>query len=116
MSGSIRCITTTEFSGSTVQIAQNPLVANYIRVIAPTEELIPTTRASLASSLRFDFKRLLKPEDLRKPLWQHLSLLSTLRVTQNRERNNALSGYLVRLVDPFSDSTLRNANLAFRQG
>ena len=97
------------------QIAQNPLLANYIRVIAPTEELIPTTRASLATSLRFDFKRLLKPEDLRRPLWRHVSLLSTLRVTQNRERNNNLSGYLVRLVDPFSDSTLRNANLAFRQ-
>jgi hypothetical protein len=97
------------------QIAQNPLLANYIRVIAPTEELIPTTRASLASSLRFDLKRLLKPEDVRKPLWRHLSILSTLRVTQNRERNNALSGYLVRLIDPFSDSTLRNANIAFRQ-
>ncbi|MFK7973142.1 MAG: hypothetical protein AB8F95_22425 [Bacteroidia bacterium] len=97
------------------QLAQNPLVANYIRIIAPTEELTPTTRASLSSSFRLDLRRLLRPEDKRKPLWRHISLLNTLRVSQQRERNNNLSGYLVRLSKPFEDTSLRNANIAFRQ-
>ncbi|MEO1450398.1 MAG: hypothetical protein AAFV07_12775, partial [Bacteroidota bacterium] len=97
------------------QLANNPLVADFIRVLVPTAELVPTTRLSLTGTLRWDFKQLW--EDKKKLLraLRAVRLLSSFRLTQSKSRNTELGSYFINLRAPFADTTLLNANYSFRQ-
>ena len=45
------------------QLANNPLIANFIRVIVPTRELFPTSKLSLNANLRWNLKKLISESE-----------------------------------------------------
>ncbi|MEM6262612.1 MAG: hypothetical protein AAGI38_08905 [Bacteroidota bacterium] len=99
------------------EIALNPLVANYIRVVQPTQELFPTNRLGLSGNVRFDFQRLIGRDQ--GQWWQKavraLGSNTTFRLVQNKPRTNEFSDFLVSLGGIFSDSSILDANTNFRQ-
>ena len=98
------------------QLSPNPLLANYIRVNIPTRELFPTTKLGLNGNLRIDLSRAWEPsKQPLKELLRQTKTLTTLKVTQNKQRNSSLGSYLIDLTNIFSDSTLLNAVYFFRQ-
>ncbi len=98
------------------QLANNPLIANYIRIVVPTRDLVPTTRASLNGNVKFDFRKLFPAsKNAFKETLRNIRLLTQLRINQNKARNNSVASYFIDISDPFSDSTLLDANFNFRQ-
>ena len=98
------------------QIAINPLVADYIRVLVPTQDLEPSTRLGLSGNLRVSFRQVIKEGESwwRKTL-RGLQLVSNLRMNQSKARNTALTSYFIDLRDPFADTTLLSASYNLRQ-
>ncbi|MEZ4830000.1 MAG: hypothetical protein R3C61_27510 [Bacteroidia bacterium] len=98
------------------QIANNPLIANFIRVVVPTRELFPTTRLSFSGNVRWNLKNIYpSSEQFFKELVRNIQAQTNFRVNQNKSRNSSLGTYFIQLTDPFSDTTLLNANYNFRQ-
>lgn len=98
------------------QLATNPLVADFIRIIVPSRDLSPTTRLSLSGNMRWDFKKLIEPSDIWwKQSIRQLRLNTTLRMTQNQARGADFDAYLIRFGPLDADSSLLNANYSFRQ-
>lgn len=97
------------------QLANNPLIADFIRVLVPTQELVPTTRLSLSGTLRWDFKPLWKEKKGMLKALRAVRLLSSFRLTQSKSRNTELGSYFINLRTPFADTTLLNANYSLRQ-
>lgn len=98
------------------QLAANPLIANFVRVVAPSRQLFPTTRASLTGVYRMDFGRIVDRSD--KPLKELLRNFRTstnFRITQSKSRDNRFSTYLIDIVNIFDDTTLLDANYNFQQ-
>lgn len=98
------------------QLANNPLVANYIRVVVPTRDLVPTTRASLTGNVKFDFTKLFpKSKNAFKETLRNIRLLTQLRINQNKSRDNSIASYFIDITNPFADSSLLDANYSLRQ-
>ncbi|MEZ4776070.1 MAG: hypothetical protein R3D00_23035 [Bacteroidia bacterium] len=98
------------------QIANNPLIANFIRVVVPTRELFPTTRLSLSGNVRWNFKQVIPAsEKVFKEVFRNIQSQTTFRVNQNKSRNEKIGTYFIDFTDPFSDTTLLNANYNLRQ-
>ncbi|MDX2247687.1 MAG: hypothetical protein SF052_12960 [Bacteroidia bacterium] len=98
------------------QVANNPLIANFIRVVVPTRELFPTTRLSLSGNIRWNFRQLFPVSDnTRKEILRNIQAQTTFRVNQNKSRNSQIGSYFIDFTDPFSDTTLLNANYNIRQ-
>ncbi|MEM6799877.1 MAG: hypothetical protein AAF696_00660 [Bacteroidota bacterium] len=98
------------------QLANNPLVADFIRVIVPTRELFPTTRLSFNGNMIWSFKKVIdKSARGFGNILRNTRLLTNFRITQSKSRNMDLSSYLIDFFDPFADSTLLDANYNFRQ-
>lgn len=98
------------------QLAANPLIANFVRVVAPSRQLFPTTKASLTGVYRMDFGRIV--ERSQKPLLELVRNFRTstnFRITQSKSRDNRLSTYLIDVVNIFDDTTLLDANYSFQQ-
>lgn len=98
------------------QLATNPLVADFIRVVLPSRTLAPTTRASFTGSLRWDFRQVIAPD---QQWWKELSrqirLSSSVRLSQNQQRRQDFSTYFIRVNQWGKDSSLLNANATVRQ-
>lgn len=98
------------------QLAANPLIANFVRVVAPSRELFPTTRASLTGVYRMDFGRIVKRSDkVLKELVRNFRSSTNFRITQSKTRDNRFSTYLVDITNIFDDTTLIDANYNFQQ-
>lgn len=98
------------------QLATNPLVADFIRIVVPSRDLSPTTRLSLSGNMRWDFKKLIDPSDIWwKQSIRQLRLNTTLRMTQNQSRGADFDAYLIRFGPLDADSSLLNANYSLRQ-
>ncbi|MEM7366996.1 MAG: hypothetical protein AAF587_00275 [Bacteroidota bacterium] len=98
------------------QIANNPLIANFIRVAVPTRELVPTTRLTLSGKITWSLKNVLKKSNKPlKELARNIRLNTNLRMAQNKSRNTQLGSYLINIADPFADTSLLNANYHLRQ-
>ncbi|MEO0895945.1 MAG: hypothetical protein AAFY71_06075 [Bacteroidota bacterium] len=98
------------------QSAVNPLIADYLQVVVPTRELVPTSRLSLSGLIRWDFRNVIKADSQRwKEIFRQTRITSNLRMTQNKSQNSAFSSYLIDITNPFEDSTLVSASYNFRQ-
>ena len=97
------------------QLANNPLTANYIRVLFPTERLFPTVRSTLRASFRVDPARLAKKASDRSRWWQQLRLDAGIKVNQRKNRENRLAAFLINPGSLFTDSLLLDAGYALRQ-
>ncbi|MEL6251618.1 MAG: hypothetical protein AAFR87_06370 [Bacteroidota bacterium] len=98
------------------QLANNPLVADFIRVIVPTRELFPTTRLSFNGNMIWSFKKVIdKSAKGLGNLIRNTRLLTNFRITQSKSRNMDFASYLIDFFDPFSDESLLDANYNLRQ-
>ncbi len=98
------------------QLATNPLVADFIRVVVPSRELLPTTRLGLSANLRWDFKKLVdKQESWWKETLRQARINTTVRMTQNKNRGSDWRAYLIGFGNWQKDSSLLNANYSIRQ-
>ena len=98
------------------QIANNPLVANFIQVVVPTRELFPTTRLTLSGNVRWDLREVIAPSERFWPeLLRQTRAVTNFRMSQNKTRDNGAGVFLINLLDPFGDSTLLDANYNLRQ-
>ncbi|MEL6193342.1 MAG: hypothetical protein AAFR66_14890, partial [Bacteroidota bacterium] len=98
------------------QIAVNPLIANYIRVSIPSRQLFPSTRISLSGNVKWNLQALpFKKENFLSSLLKETRLITRFRLTQQQERENTLSNYLISLGSLEDDSTVIQANQFFRQ-
>ncbi|MFK7923811.1 MAG: hypothetical protein AB8H47_17760 [Bacteroidia bacterium] len=98
------------------QLATIPEIANFIRVIRPTRELFPTTRLSLNGILRWDFRNVI-PDSGSVPLkiLRNLNAVTTVKAIQHKSRNTDFQSYFLKLIDPFADTSLLNANMTLQQ-
>jgi hypothetical protein len=98
------------------QLANNPLIANFIRVVVPTRELFPTSKLSLNANMRWNLKRVIPKSDHKlKQFVRNIGAITNLRMSQNKTRNTRISSYFIDLTNPFADSSLLNANYNLRQ-
>ncbi|MEM9932152.1 MAG: hypothetical protein AAF824_01015 [Bacteroidota bacterium] len=98
------------------QISVNPLIANYVRVSLPSRQLFPSTRVSLSGNIKWNFQALkLKKKNLFNTILKETRLITRFRLTQQQERENALSNYLISLNTLEDDTTVIQANQFFRQ-
>ncbi len=102
------------------QLATNPLVADFVRVIVPSRELSPTTRLSLSGGLRWDFREVIAPSSIWwKQTIRQIRINTTLRVTQNKDQDGEgradFSAYFVQFGNWQEDSSLLNATYSLRQ-
>lgn len=98
------------------QLATNPLVADFIRVLVPTRDLVPSTRLGLSGNLRLSLRGVIEEGEAwwRKGL-RGLQTVTNLRVNQSKNRNDQVGSYFINLLDPFADSTLLSATYNLRQ-
>ena len=98
------------------QIATNPLVADFIRVLVPTTELVPTTRLGLSGNLRLGFRRVIADSaGWWGTLLRETQAATNFRIGQSRSRDASLGSYFIDLVDPLGDTSLLNASYTLRQ-
>ncbi len=98
------------------QLSPNPLVANFIRVLFPTQELFPTTRVSFTGNVRWDLKQLFeRSKNPWKETIRNVRAISNFRISQSKERGSTFSSYLVNITNPFADSALLDASFNVRQ-
>lgn len=97
-------------------LSNNPLLANYIRTILPTQRLIPTTKPALQANMRWDLKKSFpKSKNVFTETIRNFKTYSTLRISQSKQRENSLSAYIVRLQEKENDTTLIEMGYNFRQ-
>lgn len=98
------------------QLATNPLVADFIRVVVPSRDLSPTTRLSLSGNVRWDFRNMVEKSNIWwKETIRLVRLNTTLRATQNKDRQSDFGAYLLSFNGPENDTSLLNANFSLRQ-
>jgi hypothetical protein len=98
------------------ELSTNPLSANFIRIVRPTQDLFPTTRLGLTGNLRLDFRKVIKKSN--KPLREllrNIRLITNFRISQNKERGDKLGDFLIGLGSLLDDTTLIDANYNLRQ-
>lgn len=94
--------------------SNNPLKANYIRVVLPTQVLIPTTKPTLQTSVRWDLKPVFKKsKNPVKETIRNFRAFTTVRIAQNRQRENRLATYWV--LGNENDTSLLDMTFNFRQ-
>ncbi|MFN0201949.1 MAG: hypothetical protein ACKVTZ_10535 [Bacteroidia bacterium] len=97
-------------------ISNNPLQANFIRVVIPTIRLYPTTKAAADLSIKMELSKIMKTQKKKTmEILRNMRTFSNLKVYQNKQRDNSISSYLVRLNFPEDDSSLIDAGFTFRQ-
>ena len=97
-------------------LSNNPLNANFIRVLVPTQQLFPTTKPAMKANMQWDLRAVLK--ETKKPLHEILRNFRSntlLDVSQNKQRDNALSTYLISLNIPERDTNFIDAKFSLRQ-
>ncbi len=98
------------------QLANNPLVADFVRIVVPTRNFVPTTRLSFSGSMRWDLRQVIAPgggffqEALRR-----FQSITAFRLVQSQQRQEGFSSYLIGLSDIFADTSLLEASYSFRQ-
>ncbi|MCI4669096.1 MAG: hypothetical protein MRZ79_13255 [Bacteroidia bacterium] len=98
------------------QPAINPLTADFLQVVVPTRELIPTSRLSLTGLLRWDFRQVIKSDGKNwKEFFRQTRLTTNIRITQHKNRSTSINSYLINVGNPFSDTSLVSANYNIRQ-
>ncbi|TAE48730.1 MAG: hypothetical protein EAZ89_14955, partial [Bacteroidetes bacterium] len=97
------------------QVANNPLTANFLRIVAPTRELFPATRLSATGNLVIDLRKAL-PESKNpwREILRNFRSVSNLRLTQNRNRGEN-TVYLINFFNPLGDTSLLDASYSLRQ-
>ncbi|MBX7241820.1 MAG: hypothetical protein K1X92_08730 [Bacteroidia bacterium] len=97
-------------------ISNNPLTADFIRTVLPTQRFVPTTRPALQGNIRLDFKKIYpKSKNPWKETLRNFKSFTNVRITQSKERENSLSAYLVRFNESPSDTALIDMSYNFRQ-
>ncbi len=99
------------------ELASNPLLANYVRILLPTGQLIPAIRLTLGLTFRFDFSRLIQPTDhFFKHILRNISTVTNLRLEQRRtDATDNLGSYFIRLARPaLTDTNLLSSSLSIR--
>ncbi|WNJ20387.1 hypothetical protein [Pontibacter sp. G13] len=98
------------------QIANNPLIANYVKVIVPTQDFQPATRISFGGNLRLSFRQMVKRS---KGFWNTLvresGAATAFRLVQHQERSEGIDAFLINLNNAISDTSLLSASIQFRQ-
>lgn len=98
------------------QVANNPLVADFVRILVPTRTLVPTTRLSFSGNMRWDLRQVIKPGgSFWKEAARRFQSLTAFRIVQNQQRQSGFSSYLIGLGNVFEDTTLLDASYSFRQ-
>jgi hypothetical protein len=98
------------------QIATNPLVADFIRVLVPTTDLVPTTRLGLSGNVRIGFRKVIADSaGFWGTLLRETQAATNFRIAQSRSRDASLGSYFIDLVDPLGDTSLLNASYTLRQ-
>ncbi|MCZ2357639.1 MAG: hypothetical protein LC115_13270 [Bacteroidia bacterium] len=99
------------------QIAVNPLQANFVKLLLPTQQLFPTISSSLSGVWRIEPGSRIKKIDANKQKWlQAIQLQTTARIEQKKDAlTNQLSNYTFSLRRTAWDSTLLSAQYQFRQ-
>ncbi len=97
-------------------LSNNPLLANYIRTILPTQRLVPTTKPALQANMRWDLKKTFpKSKNIFTETVRNFKTYTTLRISQSKQRENSFSAYLVRLREKQNDTALIDMGYNFRQ-
>lgn len=97
-------------------ISNNPLTADFIRTVLPTQRFVPTTKPALQGNVRLDLKKIYpKSKSAWKETIRNFKSFTTVRITQSKERENSLSAYLVRFAESTSDTALIDMSYNFRQ-
>lgn len=97
-------------------LSVNPLQADYIRVILPTQRFVPSTKPAMQASVRVDLRKLYaKSNNPFKETLRNFKTFSTFRVYQNKQRENRFSTYFIRLQTDDNDTTLIDMSYNFRQ-
>lgn len=97
-------------------LSNNPLSANFIRVLVPTQQLFPTTKPSLKANIQWDLRAVIA--ESKKPLMEVLRNFRSntlIDVSQNKQRANTLSTYLISLKIPERDTNFIDAKFSLRQ-
>jgi len=97
------------------QIANNPLLADFIRILVPTADLVPTTRLGLSGNVRWQFSQVLADSGFWRKAVRSIQPITTFRVNQNKRQNTRFSSFFINPSNPFSDTSLLNAAYTFRQ-
>lgn len=98
------------------QVATNPLVADFIRVLVPTTDLVPTTRLGLSGNMRLQFRRVIADTAGFWGQWlRQTQAVTNFRINQSRTRASDLGSYFIDLIDPLGDTSLLNASYTLRQ-
>jgi len=98
------------------QLSTNPLVANFIRIIRPTQTLFPSTQLGLSGRLRLSLHKVIEKSDKFLPEFaRNIRALTTVRMSQNKEQNTRLNSYFINVSNIFADSSLLDATMNFRQ-
>jgi hypothetical protein len=104
------------------EIAANPLTANYIRILTPTNQLFPVVRVSVGFNLRLDFARLQSKELLASKrflpkLVRNISSVTNARVEQRRAvPTDRLDSYWLSTANiSLTDTNMLSAAISLRQ-
>ncbi len=98
------------------QLATNPLVADYIRILVPTRNLVPSTRLGLSGSLRLSLRGVIEEgAQWWRTALREIQSVSNLRINQSKNRNSDIGSYFINVADPFADSSLLSATYNLRQ-
>ena len=97
-------------------LSNNPLVANYIRSVLPTQRLVPTTKPALQANMRWDLKKTFpKSKNILTETVRNFKTYTTLRISQSKQRENSVAAYIVRLRERENDTALIDMGYNFRQ-
>jgi hypothetical protein len=99
------------------QYSVNPNRQNFfVRILAPTTELFPTTALNFSGNVKIDFKKAIKRSDNPfKETFRNTSAITNFRVVQKKEDGNSIQSYLVNLNNVFGDTALLDAQYNLRQ-
>ena len=111
-----------DYNGDKIQsvnefvISNNPLTADFIRTVLPTQRFLPTTKPVLQGNFRIDLKKMCaKSNNPWKETLRNFKSFTTTRISQSKQRENSLSAYLVRFQERASDTALIDMSYNFRQ-
>jgi hypothetical protein len=99
------------------QYSINPNRQNFfVRILAPTSQLFPTTALNFSGNIKLDFKKALARSDnfFRETL-RNTSAITNFRVVQKKSESTDLSSYLVNIGNIFGDTALLDAQYNLRQ-
>ncbi|MDX2287044.1 MAG: hypothetical protein NW241_22960 [Bacteroidia bacterium] len=97
------------------QLANNPLLGNFIRITLPSRELFPTTRSSLSGTLRWEFSQVIGQRKGLPGLLRQTRIQTVFRLNQNRSQSAAAPAQFPNPFRPFADTALLDAAYTLRQ-